>query len=232
MNGTLKSFMEQLQALVNTTTERIIILGDQNIRAHMDRNNLTNIKLKLIYAWGMDGSSGHAQYNQKCCVEAFDDSNVLVYSMSPIELILENDVEDNKDTFWRNLTPQSYRFCRPISIQHAKETKDSVLSLKHEIEQQIIALQPYQFNIDDDTKTVNVEFHFLLTMIDGKTLSYITNVPSSCCQIYGAKPNQMSSMDAVETGFIVNTASLLYGVSPLHCWLRFFECLLHISYRL
>jgi len=34
------------------------------------------------------------------------------------------------------------------------------------------------------------------------------------------------------TKFEVKEESLKFGLSTLHAWIQFFECLLHISYRL
>lgn len=40
------------------------------------------------------------------------------------------------------------------------------------------------------------------------------------------------SLQAFEKGYEPNIDALHYGISPLHAWMRFFECLLHISYRM
>jgi len=32
--------------------------------------------------------------------------------------------------------------------------------------------------------------------------------------------------------FEINEESMRFGLSTLHAWIRFFECLIHISYRL
>lgn len=52
------------------------------------------------------------------------------------------------------------------------------------------------------------------------------------CPICGATPTMMNSSEHLEEGFTANEDALNYGISPLHAWIRFFECLLHISYRM
>lgn len=40
------------------------------------------------------------------------------------------------------------------------------------------------------------------------------------------------TLQKLEAGYESNEDALHYGISPLHAWMRFFECLLHISYRM
>ena len=42
----------------------------------------------------------------------------------------------------------------------------------------------------------------------------------------------MNSIEKLEEGLNANEEALYYGISQLHAWIRFFECLLHISYRI
>ena len=80
-------------------------------------------------------------------------------------------------------------------------------------------------------KLIHVDFDFVLSMIDGKVLTYITgNTSMQNCAICGATPNIMNSKEKLEEGFILNEDALHHGISPLHAWIRFFECLLHIGY--
>lgn len=41
----------------------------------------------------------------------------------------------------------------------------------------------------------------------------------------------MNNIELVNT-FNINEESLKFGLSTLHAWIRFFECLLHVAYRL
>ena len=56
-----------------------------------------------------------------------------------------------------------------------------------------------------------------------------------CCPICHATPNMMSNLKIFKEGFVADGQggqALCYGISPLHAWIRFFEFILHISYRI
>jgi len=75
-----------------------------------------------------------------------------------------------------------------------------------------------------------------MTLIDGKVLNIITGTKSmQSCPICQATPKQFNNLENIKCEteiFLPNPKSLQYGISPLHCWIRFLECCLHISYRL
>lgn len=50
-------------------------------------------------------------------------------------------------------------------------------------------------------------------------------------KICGAKPSEMNNEEHILEK-TVRTDFLSLGISPLHSWIRLFECILHISYRL
>lgn len=56
-----------------------------------------------------------------------------------------------------------------------------------------------------------------------------TNATSRCF-ICGASPKEMNSEAVLNKTF--PRENLRFGLSTLHCWIRFFGCLLHIAYRL
>lgn len=70
-------------------------------------------------------------------------------------------------------------------------------------------------------------------MIDGKVLTVITQTKSNqrCC-ICKATPKQFNNLSNTSTRFKAQEGTLKYGISVLHLWIRSFEWLLHISYRL
>jgi len=69
-------------------------------------------------------------------------------------------------------------------------------------------------------------------MIDGKVCNVLTSQKSSAsCNIYGAKPSEMNHLDRIMT-LPINKENYKFGLSTLHCWIRFMECLLHISYNI
>lgn len=69
-----------------------------------------------------------------------------------------------------------------------------------------------------------------MTVINGKICNVLTGTASSqcCCN---ATPTQMNDIDSVLQRQ-VNEEALEFGLSALHAWIRYFECLLHVSYRL
>lgn len=73
-----------------------------------------------------------------------------------------------------------------------------------------------------------------MTLIDGKVLNILTGTKScQLCPICGAGPKQfMKNIDTSSSIFKPKPGSLQYGMSPLHAWIRTFELLLKISYRM
>ena len=68
-----------------------------------------------------------------------------------------------------------------------------------------------------------------LTTIDGKVCNALTSKLSSRkCYVCGAKPTEMNKLD-VPIRKEVDVTVYEFGLSMLHAWIRFFECLLHIS---
>lgn len=59
----------------------------------------------------------------------------------------------------------------------------------------------------------------------------MTHTSSQRCYICGATPKQMKNIDQVKKKVILQD-TLKFGLSSLHAWIRCFEYLLHVSYRL
>lgn len=77
----------------------------------------------------------------------------------------------------------------------------------------------------------SVSYDLKLTMIDGKTTNAISSQKSSgSCNICRASPSEMNKMDDILMKPIYEDF-LQFGLSTLHCKIRFMECLLHISYH-
>jgi len=69
-------------------------------------------------------------------------------------------------------------------------------------------------------------------MIDGKICNILTNQKSSTsCNICGATPKQMNDLKTIKQ-LRCNEDNYKFGLSTLHCWIRFMECILHISYNI
>ncbi|KAF0307092.1 hypothetical protein FJT64_021505 [Amphibalanus amphitrite] len=94
------------------------------------------IHLTLYCKWGMDGSSGHSQYKQ---ASVRHDDQLFATTLVPLRLQTQRGV-----VVWNNATPSSTRFCRPVRLQLAKETKDLTERELQRVHSQISDLQPYR----------------------------------------------------------------------------------------
>lgn len=152
-------------------------------------------ELVLLSSWGMDGSTGYSQYHQAFPTSSQkDDADVFSVTTTPIQLFYRA----NKDNIlWYNLSPQSIRFCRPIMLEFVKESKVVVLNNKQSIEKQMSELVPVAVKLTNG-ESVLVDFDFVMSMIDGKVLTYITDTSSmQNCPICGATPNAMSDLKVI-----------------------------------
>ena len=110
-----------------------------------------NTKLILFCKWGCDGSSGQKQYKQVVC-ENISDSDMFMVSFVPLRLkkILEDSEPSTSTTMdiWKNETPSSTKYCRPIKFEFKKETHDTINNEVSDIKVQIATLQPLQLQLD------------------------------------------------------------------------------------
>ena len=78
---------------------------------------------------------------------------------------------------------------------------------------------------------VTIQHKLHLTMVDGKVVSALSGMPTSNCTVCGAKPSELNDIVAARSR-PVRTDGYEYGMSTLHAWIRIFECVLHLSYKL
>lgn len=71
----------------------------------------------------------------------------------------------------------------------------------------------------------------LMTMVDDKVINTLTESSSQICFIYKCNPKNMNNLDQMHN-FQINENNFKYGLSTLHAWIKFLECVLHISYKL
>lgn len=214
-----------MQNLLNHTAERLIIMQHEVFNKFHDIRHV-----KLIASYGFDGSTGQSMYKQKFETVRSDcvDQSLFVTSLIPLKLI------DNLDrVLWFNRTPQSIRFCRPLKIEYAKESTDHILSEKRNLDLQIQNLMPFVYT-GHNSSNIYVTFDLQMTLIDGKILNAVTGTKSSqCCPICGAKPEQFRKIKNMKSNiFKPKPGTLIFGVSPLHAWIRFLEFVLKVSYRI
>ena len=72
-----------------------------------------------------------------------------------------------------------------------------------------------------------------MTLIGGKILNILTDTKlSQACPVCGATPQQFINIKEFRSKeFTPKPKTLQYEISRLHSWIRFFECILHISNR-
>lgn len=68
-------------------------------------------------------------------------------------------------------------------------------------------------------------------MIDGKVFSTIANLSPQRCGNCGAPPSAMNDINKIKE-LKPNESLYEYGLSTLHAWIRIFECILQIAYKL
>lgn len=224
-----------VKSLLNHTTERILLTLNSS-KLH----ELRNKDLILYGKWGMDGVSGQQVTRQKwqhstitdndnddddkIVKELFFDGAVFIISFVPIKLVADNNI------IWKNKRPSSVSFCRPIKFEFLKENDSNTIKeykfysdIFNKLESSCITIGNILFN---------VSFIVQCTMIDGKICNILTGQKSSnCCNICGVGPKNINNLKYVKS-LSCNDDNYKYGLSTLHCWIRFMEYLLHISYNL
>lgn len=211
-----------LQSLLDHTTSRLFKYLEEVLEV-IDFEEKQN--LELISKWGCDGSQ-QTQFKQKFQNLSDSDANIFQSSCVPIKLITK--VNGKKKTIWQNPSPSSTRFCRPIRIRFLQETSDVTNEEIRYIEDQISVLNKTEVQINGDV--LKVKHTMLLTMVDGKVCNAATGTASTMrCYICGLTSKDFNKLDK---SFPENPDTLKFGLSTLHTRIRFFESVLHLSYRI
>lgn len=131
-----------------------------------------SFEIKLTSKYGFDGSSGQAQFNQQ--LSETSDSNLFAVTMTPLLL------ESSDFKIWENSSPSSVRYCRPLSLEFVKESKELNVKTQKDL-QQIRELEAFIILIPDG-KLLSIDYKLILSAVDGKVVSHITNTSSfQCC---------------------------------------------------
>lgn len=220
-----------LQDLLDHTAIRIIEQTDTITEAVAKIPGDEKLSCTLISKWGFDGASGHSEYKQKFTSPDISDDSIFSTTLVPLQMKSRNDI------LWHNPVPSSTRFCRPIHLQFQKETKQLCQEEETSVKQEIGQLQPTTIIMDttdttltNNDRTVEIKHEVHHTMVDQKVINALTDTNSSMrCYICDATPKQFNNL----TNFPQpKTDTYKYGISPLHKWIRCFEMLIHISYRM
>ncbi|XP_055839998.1 uncharacterized protein LOC129907699 [Episyrphus balteatus] len=215
-----------LQSLLDHTANRLLN-SQQNIFELCTVN--PSDEIVLISKWGFDGSSSHTQYKQKFISECSDDKYMFLTSLVPLRLVL-NKTNEIPVVLWQNPRPSSPRFCRPINLEYAKETNELVKEKKEKIDNEIRNLISSVVNLN--ACSYKVTHKPIFTMVDGKICNSLTDTNSTLrCYLCGATSKDFNNLELVSQKE-TQSDYLSFGISVLHSWIRTFECILHLAYKL
>jgi len=213
-----------LEFLLAHTVERLLLLQKDVLIQHFS----ARLNTELFCSWGFDGSSGHSNYKIKGeNIEA--DSSLFATTLIPLRLICT----DTQRIIWENPSPQSVRFCRPLSLKFCKETTQLICDERERVEQSISLLTPDIFDLEGFGEVV-VRYNLALTLIDGKVLTALMGAKSaSVCPYCKAGPASFNSLENLNSGmFAVEPHAFKHGMGQLHCRIRIMEQCLKVSYKL
>ena len=177
----------------------------------------------------MDGTTGLSTNKFKES-QHLQEGSIFVISIMPIRLMGIKKSNQAETIIWNNNRPSSTRMCRPIALIYGKETKELIVAEANNLKDKIENLLTTKVNYKNSN--VDINHQLIFTMIDGKVMQVLTDTKSAMTCVYcGVTPKDMNNLNLVKTKD-VNIDALKYGLSPLHAYIRFFECVLHIAYRI
>lgn len=216
-----------LQDLLDITIRRIVTLQNEVFKHCLF--DLPGKSFTLLCKWGCDGSSAQSRYKQKLESLEHSDENLFAISFVPLRLIMTNNKIGDTSIIWQNRRASSTRYCRMIRFIYRKETTELIKAETQRIQEQINKLTPTLVSTND------MEFaichKMMLTMVDGKICSALSQYTSSqLCYICGASPKEMNDEKRLKQKLPIQEM-YSFGISPLHSWIRSFEFILHLSYK-
>lgn len=216
-----------LQDLLDHTVRRLFEVQLEVLEQHLPAEIDT---INVIYKWGIDGSGGHSIYKQNFSDHSlYGDSNIVLCTLVPLEM--STGEKDNRKIYWKNLSTSSLKYCRPLCFKLAKETPHTVKEEVSKIDEQIVNLNLTSVKLSNE-KLIYFKHKLVCTMVDGKTVNILTETASTqSCNICKATPKDMNNLASVQKRQPCED-SYKYGISILHAYLRSFEYLLNISYKL
>lgn len=217
-----------VQDILDHTVHRLAEVQQDVLLLH--HNHGENSPIEVVYKWGLDGSGGHSIYKQCFSNNSlYGDTNIILCTIVPLQMSVTT-TTNGKQIMWQNPSPSSSRYSRIIRLQIEKETKESVKLHYDEIEEQILRLHATKVTFGDNTYTF--KHNAVCTMMDGKTCNVLTDTSSTqACNICKATPKELNNIDLLLRKQY-SKAPFKFGISVLHSYLRCYEYLLHISYKL
>lgn len=205
-----------LQDQLDNTAQRIMLY----LKEVFENRTFSNQNLTLISKWGCDGTNG-TMYKQKFENEDVTDEYIFLTSFVPLELVAED-----KTIIWRNPRPSSPRFCRPLKLEFVHETVEVTVNEVSRVENEIQSLVP------TDCDGFKIKHELIFCMIDGKVCNSVTSTTSAQrCYLCSLTSKNYNDIDKVRQTKI-NEDAIKFGLSTLHAWIRIFENLVHLSYKL
>ena len=210
-----------LQNLLNKSVERLLESFGKSVALKLDNS------LKLYVKVGFDGQSGHSQYHQYSKDKEVNDSSIFCVAATMLRFI-----DSNGNTVWQNITPNSLNWCRPISTSFTKESIDITVKWGDKLKKQVEHLQEYYVIMYG--KRFEITFVVHLCMLDGLTKLRLTANPThtNACPFCSAKPLERTSWDVYKEIRYTKVEYLMYGMSPLHLWIRCLEFILSLANKL
>ena len=127
-----------------------------------------------------------------------------------------------------HVTPQSVCFCRPLRVCFEKEDVVATLCEFKRLKREISSLKPYNF-IMPNKESVRITFNVSQTLFNGKCVNTIVgNKVTSRCPMCLRTAHEFGNLN---DDFKPNQSYLIYGLGLLHCTIKCFEHLLHLSYK-
>ena len=215
-----------LQQLLDHTTKRILEL-DQSIETNLHNfaeENDHEVQATLIYKYGFDGSGSHHRQMQPDQGDHLEVKNLVATQLVPLQISVCTSNIDR--TIWECLRPNNPHSCRPLRLSFEAENKETIVTENERLSTEIENLVPY---IVSENPRISISYKGLMTMLDLKVVSNITNGNTTQCNVCDATRSEMATNKGPFNA--ISDKRLLFGLSPLHFGLRAFDTLLHIGYK-
>ena len=216
-----------LQQLLDHTVKRILEL-DQSIEKNLQKiaeENDNQVTATLIFKYGFDGSGSHQRQMQPD--RAGDHSEVkslVATQLVPLQIFVN--VEDTDQAIWDCSRPNNPHTCRPLRLSFETENKETSVAENERLAAEIDNLEDY--TVSENPK-ICISYQGLMTLVDGKVVSNLTNHNTTRCNVCDATRKEMAKNQGPFNA--ISNQRLSFGISPLHFGLRAFEALLHIAYK-
>nr|XP_047140452.1 uncharacterized protein LOC124815720 [Hydra vulgaris] len=223
-----------LQGMFNHTLTRILTFTECQDSMRMFAEIGGKFKGVLHFKDGFDGASSQSVYKQKYTDTNIGEAQVNKQSLFQTAIVPLKLTITNKN-IWLNKKPSSTHYCRPLHLQHQKETEQLIRNEYELLKAEMNRLVKFEVKLEVEEgklgTTITFKFKLDLTMFDAKVVNALTNTLSSqSCIIFGSKPSELNRPELIRSKPI-NEKALSLGLSTLHCWLRSFEYILHLGYK-